>query len=107
MECWNAVKVFLKLLPTFLSRCFCDFSQESIQARTQQITALSDAQLTSFPGSTDNVSWWSDRVYGAITSHWSMFVPRGGVMYWLTMPNGKAAWNHLEVRGFDTWAMML
>lgn len=28
--------------------------EESIQARTQQITALSDAQLTSFPGSTDN-----------------------------------------------------
>ena len=33
-----------------------ELPQESIQARTQQITALSDAQLTSFPGSTDNES---------------------------------------------------
>jgi len=31
-----------------------ELPQESIQARTQQITALSDAQLTSFPGSADN-----------------------------------------------------
>lgn len=43
VEFTNAVITLLMELP-----------QESIQARTQQITALSDAQLTSFPGSIDN-----------------------------------------------------
>ena len=31
--------------------------QESLQARTSQITALSDAQLTSFDGSHDHAPW--------------------------------------------------
>lgn len=87
MDCHQG---FSNLLHTFLSLCFCDFSQqESIQARTQQITALSDAQLTSFPGSADNVSWWSDRVFGAITSTTVVSLFMEGVMYWRTTPKVK------------------
>ena len=86
---WTVIKVFRSFSTLFSPSVFATFSQqESIQARTQQITALSDAQLTSFPGSADNVSWWSE-VFGAITSTTVVCLFMEGVMYWRTTPKVK------------------